>query len=337
MSPIFRYAGRGADAFGPALACWLLTMSPATALPEIWFAPPDNMPRFGIVPMADFPRLFDPEPAWLRALSHVHVFSLGSFYIQRAPEADLRRVLGFLEAHRIALDVGLQALPSEDCGQGVEGITPSVKEPIAVARRLRQMGANVRSFSFDEPLEYGHIYKGRAACRYPVREVARRVGMTVQGVREFYPGARFIDYEVAQDEPLPEWKETLSEWLSAFKAETGDSLDGLLIDVHFRDSWEEPIRATIDILHANGVRAGLFLTAGGGSTVTDESWMEEAKGNVRSVFRAQLPLDFVDITTWAKHPTRILPETDPLSLTSLIHWYVECRDRRIVDVCPPAN
>jgi hypothetical protein len=207
----------------------------------------------------------------------------------------------------------------------VEGIVTTVKEPLSVARRLKQIGANVDSFGLDEPLEYGHIYKGRAACNFPIGEVAKRLAMTVREVRDLYPNAKFVDFEVPQDLPLPEWTDRLNQWLSAYQQATGTPLNGLAIDAHFREAWQEPARRTADILHEKGVQAGIFLNAPGGSNVTDESWMKEAKQNILNVGAARLPIDFVIIATWVGHPSRDLPESDPLALTSLINWYAEHR------------
>jgi hypothetical protein len=149
--------------------------------------------------------------------------------------------------------------------------------------------------------------------------------LTVREVRALYPNAKFVDYEVPQDLPLDEWVATLKEWLSAYREATGAPLDGLAIDAHFREPWQEPARSTIDILHARGLRAGIFLTASGGPDVTDESWMKEAKQNIINVREAKLPLDFAIVASWVHHPYSNLPETDPLALTSLVNWYFEHR------------
>jgi len=309
----FAFATAGIGAIEPA------------ASEELWFAPQDNLVRFGKRSNEDFPRLFDKASEWPKAASHTKVIDLTSFYFMRAADPDLRATLDYLGAHRIALNVSILALPAENCGRGVEGILPDLIQTRAPVIRLKQLNADVASFGFDEPLEYGHIYKGRAACNFPVGEVAKRVAMTVREARSLYPEAKFIDYEVPQDLPLAEWTQALNEWLSAYQQATGTPLDGFAIDAHFREAWEEPARRTIDILHSKGVKAGIFLNAPGGPNVTDESWMMEAKQNILKVLAAKLPLDFVVITTWVGHPSRNVPETDPLALTSLINWYAEHR------------
>jgi hypothetical protein len=308
-----------------SLAVIALVLFKPAAAEEVWFAPPDNLPRFGQVAMADYPRLFDPDAKWELAASRINVFSLDPFYVLRSSEAELRNVLNFLSSRNIALNVALQALPAENCGHDVEGIVSIVKESLSVAQRLKKLSANVASFSFDEPLEYGHIYNHRAACRYSVQEVAMRLAQTVQGVHAIYPNAKFVDYEVPLDLPPAEWASTLREWLTAYRAASGLALDGLAMDIDFRKPWLSSTRQSIQILHTHGVKAGLFLNAAGGPDVTDESWMAKARQNIVDVQREKIPLDFVIIATWMKHPSRALPETDPLALTSLVNWYFEHR------------
>src|SRR6267378_4039911 len=131
-----------------ALVLMLAGARPVSA-EEIWFVPPDNLPRFGQVAMADYPQLFEPNTKWPLALSRLNVFGLTAYQVLRTPESELRSILNFLASHHITLDVALQGVPAEHCGEGVEGIVKTVKEPLSVALRLKQLQANVSLFSFD--------------------------------------------------------------------------------------------------------------------------------------------------------------------------------------------
>ena len=57
-------------------------------------------------------------------------------------------------------------------------------------------------------------------------------------------------------------------------------------------------------------------------TVTDQSWMVATQQNIRDMRAAKLQLDFVMFDTWMQHPKKNLPESDPLTFTSLVDWYV---------------
>jgi hypothetical protein len=72
--------------------------------------------------------------------------------------------------------------------------------------------------------------------------------------------------------------------------------------------------------HDSGVRAGIFLT-GTGPGASDADSVAARQRNALSVESAKLPLDLVIVANWTPHPSRNLPESDPDSLTSFLHWY----------------
>jgi hypothetical protein len=319
-----------------ALLVWfyaLLVASTLIVLParaqELWFSPPDDHPRGKEhFTMAEgFTRMFRHPEEWSFAAAHVNVFGIDMWSAIDAPEEKMRLIFDFLKSRNIAVNVGLQSVYTEGCGKGVEGLNQVQKLPGDVARRLKRLGSDVAYFSLDGPLGFGHTYKGKEACRYSVREVAHRLAYTVADVRSSYPNAKFVDYEgdftqLPPEEGLP----LLREWLQAYREETGTELDALGMDADWRKSWRRSAPPTVDILHGRGVKAGIFITATGGKTVTDESWMTEAKQNIRDVTTAKLPLDFVILASWMFHPWRLIPEDDPLTLTHLVDWYLRYRE-----------
>ena len=315
-----------------AIAAWSLAVAlsvgtaPALAQ-ELWFSPPDDHPRgqehFTLA--EGFTRMFEHPEDWPFALSHIKVFGIDTSLAIDGPEDKLRRIFQVLKDHRVAVNVGLQSVYTEGCGKGIEGLVQVQHFPGDVARRLKRFGFDVAYFSLDGPLAFGHIYKGREACGYSVAEVARRLAYTVRDVRASYPDAKFIDYEGPTDLPLDQWVPTYREWLDDYRAETGTELDGMAIDTSWHRDWRGASPPTIELLHAHGAKAGIFVTATGGPTVTDESWLNEARQNTRDVVAANLPVDFVVIASWMLHPRRLVPETDPMTLTNLVDWYVHYR------------
>jgi hypothetical protein len=145
-------------------------------------------------------------------------------------------------------------------------------------------------------------------------------------VREFYPNARIVDSEVPTNLPLDQWLAILDEWLKEYKAAVGAPLDALSMDLNFRRPWLDATQATINVLHRNGTRAGIYLNAPGGRAMTDAVWVAEAKANITAVQSAHLPLDYVIIASWVPYPSQILPESDPFSLTSVAYWYLHKRE-----------
>jgi hypothetical protein len=253
---------------------------------ELWFSPPNDHPRspthWTFSEPGNFTRMFHHPEEWPFAAAHVNVFGIDMSFGEDGPEEKLRLIYDFLKARNIGLKVGLQSIYGEGCGKGVEGIVQVKRQPGNLARRLKRLGFDVAYFSLDGPLGFGHTYKGKEACRYSVREVARRLADTVADVRSSYPNAKFVDFEgdftqLPPEEGLP----LLREWLQAYREETGTELDALAMDADWRKPWRVRAPPTVEILHGRGVKAGIFITATGGKDVTDESWMTEAKQNIR--------------------------------------------------------
>src|SRR4051812_41863388 len=179
-----------------ALLVWLhalLVASTLIALParaqELWFSPPDDHPRGKEhFTMAEgFTRMFQRPEEWSFAAAHVNVFGIDMWSAVDAPEEKMRLIFDFLKSRNIAVNVGLQSVYTEGCGKGIEGLNQAQKLPGDVGRRLKRLGFDVAYFSLDGPLAFGHIYKGKEACRYSVREVAHRLAYAIADVRSSYP------------------------------------------------------------------------------------------------------------------------------------------------------
>jgi hypothetical protein len=301
----------------------LLSTRPAAAQ-EIWFAPPDDMVRPGqtMALSDDFSGLFAPDAPWQTAASRIKTFSIAATYFaQHASDEQLKAIFTFLAAHHIRLDVTLQALFADHCGRGVEGMVAAQREPGDVARRMKSLGAQVDSFSFDGPFVSGHLSSAPNACKFPVAEVARRLAATVADLRTSYPDAKFIDYESVTDQPLRLWPGTLAEWLDAYKRETGRPLDGFVMDLSWGKPWYGPSRITAKVLRGRKVPVGVFITAAVVPQATDAMWMAQAQRNAANVDAAGISPAFAVLASWTPHPRRMLPESDPLALTWLVNWY----------------
>jgi hypothetical protein len=288
---------------------------------DIWFAPPDDLPRGAKIFNRDFPQFWTSPDQWKATASHISVFGLNPYYAAVAPEEKLKAISAFLKAKHIALSVGMQSLPVEGCGQNVEGMTRA-GVPGSIARRLKSFGIDVAYFSLDEPLYFGSVYTGKEACRYSIPQVAHRLAGTIGDLRAAYPDAKIVEAEPTTSQSLGEWTATLTTWLESYRSETGTPLYALEMDSLWQRPWQEADGATVQILHHRGIKAGIILDSAGGPGVTDESWMANAQKNAANLQAAKLDLDFVTIASWMLHPSHNLPESDPLALTSLVEWYV---------------
>ena len=127
------------------------------------------------------------------------------------------------------------------------------------------------------------------------------------------PGA-----EPASTRPLDAWLAQLSEKLAAYRQVTGTPLDALMLDLNWDlPGWESRIRPALTSFTERH-RAGLFLNARGGRDVTDQSWMDAARQHAEAIAANRFALDYVIVASWQRHPARLLPDNDPLALTSLL-------------------
>ena len=305
-----------------ALAVALCVPRHATAQ-QIWFAPPDQLPRGGgRVYGPDFMDLFEPNSPWSHALSKVQVFMLAPRFPLAASDADLTRVLGFLRAHKIALVVGMGMVPTtrEGCGHNVEGMTLT-NTPTAVAQRIKKLGGDLQYIGMDEPMLFGHEYTGLNACRYSLAEVAAGVAEMVRTVRVYFPDVQIGEAEPTDGLKGPDWLARLEAWWDAFQKATGRPIAFFQQDAWWDGPWRERTPALVAALHQRGIKYGMIFNAAG-DPPSDSIWIAQAQQHVRA-YEALMhgPPDLAVFASWTTHPTRILPETAAPTLTYLINWY----------------
>lgn len=139
---VWRAAQRHAAAFRVVRWCLAGLLSGSALAPaaaqDIWFGAPDNLRRHGAPPASeDFLDLFRPgAPGWTRAVGELSAISIAPYYVDQAPEEDIRRIVSFAHSQGLKLIVGILPLPVEGCGRGVEGLVPDVNRPMATLSRL---------------------------------------------------------------------------------------------------------------------------------------------------------------------------------------------------------
>jgi hypothetical protein len=310
-------------------ALTLLTATVAASAQEVWFAPPDNLDRGERSYNHDFPGLFDASPAWS---AKTDVFVLSPKFTAQATEAQAKQVADFLTSHHIALALSTgtvqmdsaEPVPGE-CGFGIEGYTRPVKNQIIFAREKR-FGLAPKYIAMDEPLSFGHHFRGgpkspSKPCQFSIEDTARRVAASIAEIRKAYPDAKIVDYEAAATTlPAAQWLPDFQEWLTAYKKAGGELPDAVVFDVDWKKPWLDAVRPATELLHRSGVRAGIFLD-GTGPNPTDADAIATYKQNMAAVVAAKLPLDIVVIANWTPHPANDLPESDPNSLTAILHYW----------------
>ncbi|HEY3897656.1 MAG TPA: hypothetical protein VGM54_03535 [Chthoniobacter sp.] len=292
---------------------------------SIWFAP-----RAGRERPADYMDLFKPDAPWPQAASHVKVFELSQRMAAAGSETELRQIFSNLRDRHIGLCVGVLPLSAgpDGCGQGVEGYS-APGQSLHDAKRIQALGADVAAFALDEPLHFGHAFQGTkqlTPCHSPIDDIARQVALRVQQIRTVYPNAQVGDVE-----PFPgsdSWLAELEQWFEAYHKATGEKLAFFRLDMAWDRPWRERIPALVELLHREGIPLQVIYN-GNGRAATDEEWIAQALSHAAEFESQGRPTpDVVCIQCWTPKPSKLLPETDPKTLTSLINQYVAQKTRK---------
>ena len=315
-------------ALGVSIAALILVslIRPAIAFAEeIWFAPTDHLPRNGVVYVSDFMDLLSEGAPWQHALARISVWQLSPRFAMAALNVELAKAISFMNGHHIQLAIGMAMVPVTGCGSSVEGMAVQ-GHPGEVAWRIKKLGGDLRYVGMDEPLRFGHQDKRPVACHLSTVEVAQRVAESVREVRAVFPEVKFIDEEPVSDIPGDDWLNELEQWLDAYQQSVGEPIGALQDDIDWsRGPWQERTLAIRDMLKKREIKYGVMFTAGGPQE-SDSAWIEKAKQNIIAYKHVNRTLpDQVYIASWNVNPSKVLPETEPTTLTYLVNWYIDNR------------
>ncbi|MHB8476751.1 MAG: hypothetical protein ACYDBZ_10760 [Steroidobacteraceae bacterium] len=307
---------------------------PAAARPAIWLAPVDDqVAPAGFQVDQDYQALFQPNAPWQSALSRIAAFEMTRRYATTQQEANLRTIFDFLRQHHIPIGLEAGLVPArEDCGNGVEGTAHRPDENVLTARRLKRLGAEVKYIVMDEPLTYGHFFNGRNACHYSMNDLAAGVAGEIKKFRDVLPDIQVVEDEALSGIGSPD---ELGQWLDALKAQLGPQMP---VTIHFdvqwdahNKPWQQLAEAQVKTVLRHGYRFGIIFD-GNPQDQTDEAWIRTAESHIKAwegTIR-ELP-DHVVIQSWHPHPTTLLPETGPTTLTYLVNWY--CENSKVSEGC----
>ena len=302
---------------------------------QIWLTPLDPVWRsIRNWPANDFMELFEDNAPWQQTASVISGFEISKRFVLEAPDHDLLRVITGLRRRNIALAVqGTPLIASAACGLGVEGHGPP-HDMLVVAQRLHRAGADLRYVIFDEPLYYGHEFDGAPGvrpCHAPIGIMAEQAAAKIAELRRIFPGV-----EVGAVEPfgIPRvdqsvWAADLEEWLKAYALAAGAPLAFLRADVVWgRPNWRAQFEGAVPLLRSLRIPLGVIYNSSPDVT-SDQEWTESALRHARLIeCDLHVRPDQVVFQSWTDHPRRVLPETQPGTLTHLVAEYIEANDCR---------
>jgi hypothetical protein len=295
------------------IAIWLSGVDPAVQLRKHTQTP------------ADYMDLFRPDAPWAKAASGLTAFKIGGEFGLRSTDDQLRTVIDDLKRRHIHLAVEIGLLVARDrCGRGVEGYAaPHGAEDLA--KRIQKFGGRIDYAAMDEPVWFGHVAKGLAknpeavTCQDSIPDLADQIAPKVAALREIFPNIEIGDIEAVTGKNPSEIDEVAS-FAELFQKKTGRPLAFMHADIAWNTNWSPPLGDLADRMHRRGVRFGVICGGGsegnGPAARTNEQWVRTAIQRCQALAaNPGIRPDDLIVQSWEPLPTKMLPETDPGSLT----------------------
>jgi hypothetical protein len=289
----------------------------AAAGPEIWLAPLNRTWTINNRGSGDYMDLFQNDAPWGSVAQRVSAFKLYPYFTGRSTDAELKSVIDNLRQRNIALALEARVLTSTANCQGDGGAST-----LNLLRRIRRLGGDVRYLAMDEPLKHWH--SGRAVCSASFDEVAENIAGNVQNFRTIFPNLQVGDIEpVGEWAEAPQLLEDLTLWVDAYSRRAREDLAFFHADVGWRVPWTQIVSDLGTRLRELGIPFGIICN-GEDLAQSDKEWSLQALEHVRA-YRGDYysAPDTIVFQSWVGHPSRVLPETDPLSLTGIVKCYLD--------------
>ena len=282
---------------------------------DIWLAPLDQDHSNGSIGARDFAALFRPDAPWSDVANRVTVFKLYPFFTARSSDEELTAVITDLRRRGIALALEARVLTDEAACKGDGGANT-----IKLLLRLKRLGADLRYLAMDEPMKHWRFV--RSNCRVPLDAIARNIAANVRRFKAVFP-----EMKVGDIEPVGEFKEDpnlasdILEFLIACQESIGEPIAFFHSDVIWHSPWLALNRRLERMLQGAGIRFGMIYN-GTDRAVSDEQWANEAVSHFEEFEAEGQKPDAAIFQSWAAHPTRVLPESDHMSLTGIALRYL---------------
>lgn len=187
-----------------------------------------------------------------------------------------------------------------------------------IAERLTSLGGTLDYVSFDSPVWFAHHSPGPRHCMDSLPAVAQQMIEPARALKTAFPHLSFVDTEPLNNQTDAGFLEEVLQFAIEFSKATGYRVDTIHADPIWHDNWVPQFQSWQLKTRASGMRFGV-ICRGSALDKTDQEWTREAVqviGQARSTGRG-VPDDIV-IETYSAKPARMLPETDPASMTWIV-------------------
>lgn len=308
----------------------LCSPEPSAALaPEIWFAPDDpiHQEQRSAPGVIDFMVLFPAGAPWSQAAAHIQVFQIYPQFASRATDAQLRTVIEGLRQRHIALALSCGMLHLPPGGKWHEGY--GAESAPRLLARIKRLGGDVRWAIADEPLWFGHFYRAPGAIPVSIAEMAQDMATTAKEFRGIFPEIR-----IGMEEPImayasqTQWSTAMQELLTAFHRAFGEPMGCVRLENanHTLRAWLPRFVEAARFLEQLHIPFGILVT-GDSDDVTDADWFRKAEERYVAYESEGRRAAQMVFQSWMPRPTRILPETAPLTHTHAVNAYFRSRTK----------
>jgi len=311
------------------LLAWTPIARSAAGSPEVWLSgvPPFVREKAFQESDSDYMNLFKPDAPWSKSAQVVKVFMINGGLVMHQSDDELKAVFSDLKRRHITLAIEMGLLSGKNsaglqaCGVGVEGFAAPDNAKV-VADRIQKAGGVLAYVAMDEPLWYAHHFSGKNACGWAMEDIARDIVPRVAALRETFPAVQIGDIEPIGTAQPPDWVEEISQWTQVYRKVVGEPLSFFHADVAWNGPWQQQLPAVKNRMNAAGLKFGIIYDGGGAKEESDDVWTREAEQRFRMVESnpSMIP-DHAIIQTWARWPKKMLPESQPGTLTNLVLKY----------------
>lgn len=287
----------------------------AETKPQIWLAPLDKQLTSNGIGSADYAQLFDEGDSWRGVLANISVFKIYPYFLSRASEDELRKIIQFLNRHHIALALEARVL-DRHAGCGDDG----GEATLDLIGKVKRAGGSLFYLAMDEPL---HHWRQRKKCSITIDQFARDVEAKIVEIKRIFPNVSIGDVE-----PIGQWPSATAlmrdttDWLDAFKRAHGQNLAFIHADVGWDTSWLGITLSLRKEAAARGIRFGIIYN-GDDLAKSDSEWSSEAVSHFKAFEDHAGRPDDVVFQSWVSHPSRSLPETADDALTGIARQYLK--------------
>jgi hypothetical protein len=264
--------------------------------------------------------MFHPDADWKTVAARTRAVELPPWIALNRKEDDLKRIFENLAERRIGLALEVRVLPRTDqCPQPTKAYSdPDELEKIL--RRLQSLSADLKYVDMVDPFFYAHRFTGPGACLEPTAKLAQQIAERVKLIRTYFPKVQIGTSEFV-DESTP-WIDELAKWTEAYRQATGEPLAFFYADV----AWSHPAMRNLvpleNALAARRIPFGIIYNADDAAH-SDAAWTENTRQHIAEIESALgLHPDVAIFRSWAGSPSRVLPETQPLTLTNFASQYL---------------